>query len=274
MTQTILITGSSSGIGKSTAELFYKNGWNVIATMRNPAKSTLPVDADRMFVVALDVENKESIEKAVSAGIEKYGKIDALLNNAGYGTMGILESGTDAQIRKQFDVNFFGLIDTIKAVLPHMRKEKDGLIINVSSIGGRLTLPTWSIYHASKFAVEWLTESISFELEQVGIRVKLIEPGGIKTNFDWSSMELWEDNIPSEYKSFFDKVLWTLRSEKVQKTFSTPELVADTIYRAATDGKKNKLRYLVGKDAKQFAFIRHFLGANTQIGMVKKYFGL
>lgn len=164
MNKTILITGASSGIGKITAKYFQEKGWNVVATMRTPEKEEELIPLDNVLVTRLDVQDSASIKDAVSAGIEKFGKIDVLLNNAGYGAYGPLEATPMEKIRRQFNVNVIGLMETIKAVLPHFRANKDGIIINISSIGGKMTFPLGSLYHGSKFAVEGLSEALSFEM--------------------------------------------------------------------------------------------------------------
>src|SRR5262249_17739458 len=151
MPQTILITGASSGIGKATAKYFQQQGWNVIATMRHPERDGELTDLDRVLTTRLDVLDSSSITSAVAAGIECFGRIDVLLNNAGYGAYGMLEAVPLEKIRRQFEVNVIGLLETTKALLPHFRANRDGLIINVSSIGGRVTFPLGTLYHGSKF---------------------------------------------------------------------------------------------------------------------------
>ncbi|WP_295715586.1 SDR family oxidoreductase [Mucilaginibacter sp.] len=180
MKKTVLITGASSGFGKEAVKLFHKNNWNVIATMRSPEKETELSALDQVLVTKLDVTDKASIQNALKAGIEKFGQIDVLVNNAGYGSFGALEAATEAEIKRQFDVNFFGLIEVTKALLPVMRQQRSGVIINVSSIGGKVTFPFSSLYHATKFAVEGLTESIQYELNPLGIRLKLLNRAAIK----------------------------------------------------------------------------------------------
>lgn len=273
MSKTIFITGSSSGIGKATAKFFHQKGWNVLATMRKPENETDLKEDSRLKLLALDVENMESIERAVAAGIAHFGKIDVLLNNAGYGAYGPLEAGSDAEIRRQYNVNFFGVIDCIKAILPHFKANKSGLIINITSIGGLMTLPMFGVYNSSKFALEGLSEGLWFDLKPLGIGVKVVEPGGIKTDFAGRSMTMFDlTNFP-EYHAYSQKVVGKFQDPAFEKNFGTPEMVAGVIYEAATDGS-DTLRYLAGKDAKQFWFFRRWFGYRFQMAAVKKFFGL
>lgn len=249
MAKTILITGASSGIGKATARYFADKGWNVAATMRTPEKTADLVETDKLKKFKLDVQNKDELNQAVTAIIETFGKIDVVLNNAGYGSAGALETATDEQIRRQFEVNFFGLIDVTRAVLPHFRAEKDGLLINVSSIGGLVAFPLFSMYHASKWAVEGLSESLQYELAPLGIKVKIIEPGGVKTDFAGRSLDMFDaSNIP-DYQPTIERMLGNFTEERTA-SYSTAEQLAEAIYNAATDGT-DRLRYVCGADAQQ-----------------------
>jgi len=273
MASTIVVTGASSGIGKATAQYFHQKGWNVLATMRKPeAEQELKEDA-RLKLSRLDVVDIPSIQSSIDFAISTFGGIDVWLNNAGYGAFGPMEAGTDEQIRRQYDVNFFGVIDCMKAVLPHFKARKSGVIVNVTSIGGLLTLPLFGMYNSSKFALEGLTEGLWFDLAPFGIRVKLIEPGGIKTDFGGRSMDAWDITNFPEYKDYMAKMTARFTDPANTKNFGTPEMVAETIYNASTDGT-DRLRYLVGKDAKLFAALRGWLGYRTQMKQVKKYFGL
>ena len=245
MKKTVLITGASSGFGKAAVKLFHTNDWNVIATMRSPEKETELSKLGNVFITKLDVTDKLSIQNAVAAGIDKFGKIDVLVNNAGYGAMGALEASTEEQVKQQFDVNLFGLIEVTKAVLPGMRQQRSGVIINVSSVGGRITFPFASLYHATKFAVEGLTESMQYELNPLGIRFKIVEPGGYKTEFAGRSMTLFSTDGLDEYQPAFDKFIAILDNWDMSENIGE---VADAIYEAATDGAE-KLRYPVGHDA-------------------------
>ena len=155
-TKTIVITGASSGIGKATARLFLDKGWNVVATMRNPATEQDLKEQARLKLVALDVQDPEGPKAAVAGAIKAYGRIDVWLNNAGYGAFGPVEAGRREEIERQFDVNVFGLIACVQAIAPHFRERKAGVLINVSSIGGIMTVPAYAVYNATKFAVEGL----------------------------------------------------------------------------------------------------------------------
>jgi NADP-dependent 3-hydroxy acid dehydrogenase YdfG len=183
MKKTILITGASSGIGRSTAKSFQEKGWNVIATMRSPEKETELNTLENTLVTKLDVLELDTIDSALTEGIDEFGKIDVVLNNAGYGLMGTFESATRESIIRQFGVNVQGLFDVTQAALPHFRKNKDGMFINISSIGGKMTFPLMPLYHSTKWAVEGFSESLRWEMAQIGVQVKLVEPGGVATDF-------------------------------------------------------------------------------------------
>jgi len=247
MKKTILITGASTGIGKETAKLFQSKGWNVIATMRNPATESELSKLDNVLVIRLDVLDLGSIDNAISEGIQKFGKIDVLLNNAGYGAYGPLESFPREKIVRQFNTNVIGLLDVTKALLPHFRKNQGGIFINISSIGGKMAFPFGALYHGTKFAVEGISESLSYEVEEFGGKVKIVEPGAIATDFAGRSFDLNNDETLTEYQPLLGKMM-----AGVQGMFanaSPASVVADVIYVAATDGT-NQLRYTAGEDAK------------------------
>jgi NAD(P)-dependent dehydrogenase (short-subunit alcohol dehydrogenase family) len=256
MKKTVLITGASSGFGKATVKLFHQQGWNVIATMRSPENETELSALKDVLLTRLDLIDKPSIEQAVQAGIRTFGRIDVLVNNAGFGTLGALEAAPDEVIRQQFEVNLFGLIDVTKAVLPGMRAGKAGVVINVSSVGGRLTFPFCTLYHATKFAVEGLTESLQYELNPLGIRLKLVEPGGYKTDFAGRSMAYYGAGGLDGYQKPFDQFAARLEHWPMSENLGE---VAEAIYEAATDGTE-KLRYPVGEDAVQLLQTRQQTG--------------
>jgi short-subunit dehydrogenase len=272
MKKTALITGASSGFGLETAKLFQRNNWNVIATMRSPEKHTGLTTLSNVFVSKLNVVDKQSIKQAVAEGLQKFGGIDVLINNAGYGTLGVLEAASEEEIRKQFDVNVFGLIEVTKAVLPAMRKNRSGLVINISSVGGRITFPYFSLYHATKFAVEGLTEALQYELNPLGIGVKLVEPGGYKTNFSGSSMSFFGVEGFEDYKEGFQRFTQTVMQNSDIENENIAE-VAEKIFEAATDGT-DQLRYPVGLAAVQLLQARQTMDDVAFKKMLAQQMGL
>ncbi|MBB1195089.1 short-chain dehydrogenase/reductase [Flavobacterium sp. SOK18b] len=271
MTKTILITGASSGIGKETAKLFQSKGWNVIATMRNPANETELNQLENVLVTQLDVLNVTSIQDAFNEGILKFGGVDVLLNNAGYGAYGPLEAFSREQVIRQFNTNVIGLLDVTKTVLPHFRKNKKGIIINISSIGGKLTFPLGSLYHGTKFAVEGISESLNFEVEQFGGQVKIVEPGMIATDFGGRSFDFSNDENMAEYQNIVGALMTAM--PVMAENASPATVVAEVIFEAATDGKK-QLRYTAGEDAKMLIANRQQYDDTTFIGGIKTQFGL
>ena len=201
MKKTIFITGASSGIGKATAKLFQSKGWNVIATMRNPENEKELRALDNVLVAKLDVLDLDSIQKAFEAGVQKFGSVDVVLNNAGYGAYGPLEAFSREKIIRQFNTNVIGLLDVTQTFLPHFRQNKKGIIINISSIGGKITFPLGSLYHGTKFAVEGISESLNYEVEAFGGQVKIIEPGMIATDFGGRSFDFSNDGTIAEYQN-------------------------------------------------------------------------
>ncbi|RON47215.1 SDR family oxidoreductase [Pseudomonas frederiksbergensis] len=248
MTQTVLITGASTGFGQSTAQLFAAQGWNVIASMRNPSAGAALVTLENVLVTRLDVEDLSSIDSAIAAGIERFGQIDVLVNNAGFGLFGVFEGTSREKIREQFDVNVFGVMDVTRAILPHFRQCRAGVIVNVSSGAGVFGLPMISAYNASKFALEGFSESLSYELASQNIRVKIVEPGGVvSTGFgSRSAAEAAQLSTPGDYDAFVGAALKAfegLRGERL----ATSEDVAQVIVDAASDGT-DRLRYVATQD--------------------------
>jgi NAD(P)-dependent dehydrogenase (short-subunit alcohol dehydrogenase family) len=271
MNHTILITGASSGIGRATATYFQARGWNVVATMRNPAAETALGELDRVLVTRLDVQDEASIDDAVRAAVARFGGIDVLLNNAGYGAYGPLEATPPEKIRRQFDVNVIGLLAVTRAVLPHFRARRSGVVVNVSSIGGRITFPLGTLYHGSKFAVEGLSEALHYELEPLGVRVKIVEPGMVKTDFAGRSFDFSNDPTLSEYQPLVGAMLGALGPMTAMA--SPPSLVAEVIHEAATDGS-TRLRYEAGPDAVQLLAARRATDDAGFLAGIKAQFGL
>jgi NAD(P)-dependent dehydrogenase (short-subunit alcohol dehydrogenase family) len=238
MAKTILITGTSSGIGRATALYFAARGWNVAATMRDPLKADPTLKHPQISLFALDVTNEASIAQAITQALIRYKQIDVLLNNAGYGLFGPIEAIESQKIQQQFSTNLFGLIGVTQQILPVMRSAGEGLIINISSIIGRMALPYAASYIATKFAVEGLSESMRYELEPFHIRVKIIEPGSINTEFGKGSKQTV---VSDPYRASMTKFLAVFT--KSNSAGAKPEEVAKVIYQAAND-TSNRLRYL------------------------------
>ena len=260
----ILITGSSSGIGKATAKLFQTKGWQVIATMRSPEKETELNLLPNIELVKLDVTDQRQIQEVMTKAIKKYKHIDVIVNNAGYGLIGPFEAATSEEIQKQYDTNVFGLMHVCQAILPHFREQKQGTIINVSSMGGRISLPFYSLYMSTKWAVEGFSESLQFELNAFGIRVKLIEPGAIATDFFGRSLITTDTTKIPAYRTLFEQANANMHTTQGSKA----ELVAQIIYKAATD-KTTRLRYPVGKDARVLLFFKRFLPDKVWLYIVR-----
>jgi NAD(P)-dependent dehydrogenase (short-subunit alcohol dehydrogenase family) len=239
MAKTVLITGASSGIGRATAELMARRGWQVVATAREPAELQAWASARNITVLQLDVSDEASIAGAVAATLDRFGQIDALVNNAGYGIFGPLEGTTAEQVEQQFRTNLFGAITLIRYVMPAMRGNRGGVIVNVSSVGGRMAAPFASLYHASKFALEGLSESFRYEASLHGVRVKVIEPAHFKTGFIGRSLRT---TAHGAYDAQFRNYMEWVHEE--DRKAPGPEPVAEAILRAAEDSSP-KLRYPV-----------------------------
>ena len=248
-----LVTGSSSGMGFTTAVMLARAGIHTYASMRNLKKSKTITDlADKenlpLHVIQLDVNDDKSVKDAIAKIVTEKERIDVLVNNAGYGLFGFIEDVSIEEMKAQFETNFFGVMRVTQLVLPTMRKQKSGTIVNVSSVGGRISLPVLSAYNSTKFALEGLSESMSYELEPFGIKVVIIEPGVIRTNIMDSSIFAKKAQDPkSPYFSLIQKVESNFKSMMENKS-SPPEEVAKVILGALTS-KNPQLRYTVGDDA-------------------------
>jgi NAD(P)-dependent dehydrogenase (short-subunit alcohol dehydrogenase family) len=237
--KSVLITGTSSGIGEATAQYFLKQGWRVFATARQPEKPGDWSRTEQAIPLPLDVTEPESIRSAVDNAIRIAGQLDVLVNNAGVGLAGPLEAIAVEEIERHFQTNFFGSIRMIQEVLPVFRKQKQGVIVNVSSVAGRFGVPFLSPYCAGKFALEGLSESLYYELLPFNIRIKLIEPGGIKTSFAqrFSRHDAYQPNLGIAEGRMN-------QASGPASTLPGPETVAEVIFKASVDGSE-RLRYPV-----------------------------
>jgi short-subunit dehydrogenase len=251
---TVLITGASSGYGNAVAKEFAKNGWNVVATMRSPEKEKELTALQNVLVPRLDVLDVDTIRSSIQQGITKFGKIDVLINNAAHGLVGVFEATTSEQIQHQFAVNVFGYMDVIREVLPHFRHRGKGMVVNVGSQGGLITFPLMSPYHATKFALEGFSESLSYELASINVVVKLIEPGGAATSIFKNAQKAARE-FPVEYRNIVYHTGMDELFEIYKDTLSTQEEVGAFIYGAVTDGTDN-FRYLIGDEMQTFLQVK------------------
>ena len=245
MTKTIFITGASTGLGKATATLFANRGWHVVATMRDPSRVTDLLELPNVTLLPLDVTDNVQIQSTAAKAIA-LGEIDVVFNNAGYGLKGPLEGISDEQLTQQIDTNLLGVIRVTKAFIPHFRARAKGMFITTTSIGGLVAVPLNSAYHATKWALEGWSESMAFELNEMGIDIKTVSPGFINTDFAGRSLDT--ASHPA-YELMAQKVGAAMKNAGQAATASTAEQIAEVVFEAATDGKKI-LRYLAGQDAK------------------------
>ncbi|AMJ66558.1 SDR family oxidoreductase [Hymenobacter sp. PAMC 26628] len=270
MPQTVFITGTSTGIGAATVRLFARHGWQVAATMRNPADAKFG-DLPNVRVYALDVTDAAAAPRAIAQAHADFGGLDVLINNAGYGLVGPFEAATDEQIQQQFATNVFGVFAVTRAALPLLRAQQSGVIVNITSVGGRTAFPMNSLYHATKFGLDGFSESLWYELAPFGIRVKVVAPGGVATDFGTRSLQMTID--PAD-----DQAPYVGQVRNVLKAFgerrgaaSTAEQIADVIYAAATDGTA-QLRYIAGADAQGLLSTKAQMPEGDFMAMIQKSF--
>ena len=270
-----VVTGSSSGIGYETAIALARSGILTYATMRNLQKATnLESIRDKemlpLKIQQLDVTDDASVNNAIQAIVSESGRIDVMVNNAGYGLVGAFEDLSMDEIRSQFETNFFGVVRVMQSVLPIMRKQKFGILVNISSGAGRFGYPSGSAYVSTKFALEGLSESVAYELDQFGIKVILVEPGVIRTNFDSGMvMAKKSQNTTSPYFNMTKKMDTVFR--QLLRNSSPPSLVADVVSQAVKSQNPN-LRYLAGKDVEQWADQKKKMSDSEFFNMMKQSF--
>jgi short-subunit dehydrogenase len=279
-----VVTGSSSGIGLETSLAFARNGFHTFATMRNlevdskhimniATKENLPLQA-----VQLDVNNDKSVKEAINRIVKEKDRIDIVVNNAGYDLAGAIEEISFDDMRAQFETNFFGAVKVMKAVIPIMRNQRNGKIVNITSMGGRIAIPFHSIYHATKFALEGLSESIQYELEPFGIKIILIEPGAVRSNF-WKNMKTAAKPSRSESESTTDlpysqmKIKISESLKQVAQNGIHPSEVAKAILAAITSNNPD-FRYAVGQDATMTIEARKNMSDREFGNSIKKQFNL
>jgi short-subunit dehydrogenase len=264
--KTAFLTGASSGIGKAAALALKNAGYRVIGTSRT-AKPDEVRDGIRM--IACDVTSDESVAAAVALAHAELGRIDLLVNNAGFGVTGATEESSIAQVRALFETNVHGVVRVTNVVLPIMRAQRSGRILNVGSAGGFLPMPYMAYYSATKHALEGYSESLDHEVREFGVRVTVIEPAATKTSFESSTVQA--DRPLSVYDA--SRAKYFVAFERAMAVADTAESVAETIVLAAND-KAPRLRYPSGKLAKQVAFARRFLPRALFDKVLRKQFGL
>lgn len=270
MTKTILITGTSSGYGKAAADLFLSRGWNVVATMRRPDPNVFDSDTPRLKVLPLDVTDGASIVAAIDEGIAAFGAIDVLVNNAGIGLASAFEATPDATVREIFETNTFGVFATCRAIIPVMRRQGHGVIVNVTSSATIGPMPLVAVYTASKSAIEGFTESLSYELHPFGIATRLVEPGyGPTTSFTANGGARMAGLIPADYGVFAQACFGKMA--RYPTPYCTEVEVADAILAAASDDSR-RVRFPAGADTRMLADLRWSTSEEHYIARMRELF--
>ena len=274
-----VVTGSSTGIGYETSLMLARNGFQTYGTMRKleeekskPLTEVAKNENLQLQVIELDVDNDKSVTDAINTIVDERKRIDVLINNAGYALGGALEDSSMNEIKAQFETNFFGAVRVMKAVLPVMRRQGAGKIVNITSMGGRISIPLSSSYHGSKFALEGLSESIQYELEPFGIKIILIEPGAVGSNF-WKNIKIAKSSSDSnsQYTQFGNKILKAFK--EMEEDVISPSVVAKVILEAVTSDNP-QLRYIVGEDASKTIEARKNMSDKEFGNLIKKQFGI
>ena len=273
--KTVLITGASSGIGKACAKAFVSKGAKVYGTTRNIQKhidSSVSVNNSGIFeMIQLDVVSYDSIKNAVEYVVDKEGRIDILINNAGFSLSGAIEDVSDEEAFKQFETNFFGAMKMIKETLPIMRKQKEGLIINMSSVAGFISIPFQSMYSASKYALEALIESLRIEVKPFGISTVLIEPGNINTGF--TASRVFSNNSSKDFSPYKKRFINSIESMVLEeKNAPGPQKVAETVVRVS-EMKNPPLRIQIGFQYKFVNLLKRILPERIREFFVTKLYG-
>jgi len=272
-TPVAIITGCSSGIGQATATFLAKQGWRVFATARRP-ETLSELTSDRITPLRLDVTDEESMSNTVEQTLAQAGRIDALVNNAGYTEAGPLEEATAKEIRRQFETNTFGPLRLAQLVLPTMRAQGSGRIVNVSTIGGRIAIPFIGLYNGSKFALEAISDALRMETRPFGVRVILIEPGGVRTNFNAVATQRghrFATDASSPYHRYFEPLNSFITQTEAYS--SPPERVARVIHRALTT-QRPRARYAATPDARIMLAVMPRLPDGVRDGIWGRLLGL
>lgn len=271
MTQTVLITGTSSGYGKATAELFLERGWNVVATMRRPQPELFEGAGDRVRVVRLDVTDPASIQGAINVALDAFGAIDVVVNNAGIGLLSAFEATPFETVRELFETNTFGVMAVCQAIIPYMRTRGSGIIVNFTSSAGIAAMPLVAPYCASKAAIEGFTESLDYELSSLGLRARLVEPGlAPTTNFAANGAERMAGLISEPYQAYAARLFEQLGDHPLG--YATERQIAEAAFLAATD-PSDRLRYPAGHDSETLARLRWSTSEEEYLSQMREWFG-
>jgi NAD(P)-dependent dehydrogenase (short-subunit alcohol dehydrogenase family) len=269
MTQTIFITGASTGLGRATALLFASRGWQVIATMRSPEQENALGQVAGVTLMPLDV-TKPSLIRETAARALALGKIDVLFNNAGYGLAGAFEGATDEQLVDEINTNLLGVMRVTQAFLPALREQRSGTILTTTSIGGLVAFPFNSVYHATKWGLEGWSESLAFEMEAFSVKVKTIAPGGIATDFAGRSLVFTPHPA---YAEAITKTMTAFRTPSGGPSGSTAEQIAEAVWEAVHD-EADHITYVAGADAKANYARRLEVGIDAfRRGIRKRFLG-
>ena len=246
------ITGCSTGFGRELARLVLERGWRAVVTARNPdqVEGVIQGHKDNALALKLDVTDDGQVAAAAKAALDRFGQVDVLVNNAGYGYLAAIEEGEDREIRAMFEANFFGLAAMTRAVLPGMRARRSGCIVNISSIGGLASFPATGYYHATKYAVEGLSESLAQEVAPLGIKVVIVEPGPFRTN--WAGPSIKQSSIRIEDYQATAGVRRTQTEARSGKQPGDPARGAEAII-AAVQSPEPPLHLILGKPALDIA---------------------
>lgn len=272
-----LVTGSSTGLGRALAEEVLTRGYMVAATARKPEvlQNLIGKYPNNALAVKLDVTKPAEVQAAIDETVQEFGRIDVVVNNAGYGLIGTIEEATAAQIRHQFETNVFGALDVMRAVLPRMREQQSGHILNLSSVGGFMAFPSTGFYSATKFALEALSEALSKEVEPHGIKVTIVEPGAFRTDFNGRSLAVAENRMPA-YDSTQGFLNWLREIDGKQP--GDPRKAAQAIIKAV-ESENPPLRLLLGDDAveaveSKIENIKADIAASQKIGIDTNFAGM
>ncbi|MCW2923954.1 MAG: 3-oxoacyl-(acyl-carrier-protein) reductase [Thermoleophilia bacterium] len=271
--RTVLVTGASQGIGRACVDAFAARGWNVVATMRTPGEHAELARAGEdgrggaVAVERLDVTDAASIESAFAAAVARFGAVDCVVNNAGYGLTGVFETMGEAQVARQVDTNLLGVLRVCRVAIAHMRPRRRGTIVNVTSMGGRLAFPLYSVYHATKFAVEGFSESLAYELAPLGLRVRIAEPGPVRTAFYGASMDHEAGAGLEEYADYTSRAMLKLNAAGAGGT--SAEHVARVIVRAA-ESRGRRLRWPTDHRARTLIWLARVLPHPVLAALVRR----